>query len=100
MAFITKKEFQRMQDQIISIHYKLKTRKISINNLIEFKTLISDYMMAIATAHREEVNADGLYAALMLCLDQYTYSETGEVFVPDRIYDIVHNIIFKWDVLS
>lgn len=95
MAFITKKEFQRMQDQIISIHYKLKTRKISINNLIEFKTLISDYMMAIATAHREEVNADGLYAALMLCLDQYTYSETGEVFVPDRIYDIVHNIYLQ-----
>lgn len=81
-----------MENQIIRIYHKLKNHKLKISDLYELKSLIAGYVETAIKNKGKNCTIEGIYSALMLCLDQYTYSETGDVLVSDHTYDLLHTL--------
>ncbi|MCM1214079.1 MAG: hypothetical protein NC548_06115 [Lachnospiraceae bacterium] len=67
------------------IHENLKNGKINIDDLQDDKAEYFAYGQRAVTNSR--VDLKELKAFLMICLDYYTYSENGDVLIPDRLYD-------------
>ena len=67
------------------VHDDLKSGKLDINELQDDKAEYYAYGQRILTNNRVDIRE--LKAFLMICLDYYTYSENGDVLIPDRLYD-------------
>lgn len=67
------------------VHDDLKSGKLDINELQDDKAEYFAYGQRILTNNRIDIRE--LKAFLMICLDYYTYSENGDVLIPDRLYD-------------
>lgn len=84
------KAFAKFRKQIVQA-------KISVDELIPQKFLFDDFAKGIIHLEGSGVPLDERYQAgledfLMICLDVYTYSETGAVLIDDHTYDILMNI--------
>ncbi len=86
---------QDLQTHVMSLYNKLLNRRMMLDEIMNYQTEIASFMNAIASGNTAGASKSGLHAALMLCLDQYTFSENGDVIVPDRIYDIVHQLYMQ-----
>jgi DNA ligase (NAD+) len=80
-----------------------KTRKKLVNgelrpdDLVRNKELYDEYAQTILKQDRagkgiDEELRNTLEDYLMICLDVYTYSDNGEVLIPDYTYDLVMNV--------
>lgn len=71
--------FKELLDKILS-------EGMNIDNLSQYKNLFIEYSRKVLSGKINPADEE-LYAFLRLCLDFYTYSTTGEVLIPDSIYD-------------
>lgn len=67
------------------LHRDLLDGKITLENISDEKRDHYDYASRIITARR--IDPDELKAFIQICLDYYTYSDSGDVLIPDRLYD-------------
>ncbi len=67
--------------------------KIDINDLKGYKTEVLNYCLAIVNPKsKEKIDLEDLESVIRLCLDYYTYSDNGDVLIPDALYDKVMNV--------
>ena len=91
---IQKENFKKLEKDLISVYQRLKTRKIKLSSLIDYKIPILNYIENI-NIYPLEATKEGIYSVLMLCLDQYVFSENGDVLITDSQYDELHRIYMK-----
>lgn len=96
---IMKKEnFKKLEEDLITVYHRLKNRKIKLEKLVDYKAAIVSYVEAvIGDEFRYEASKDGVFSVLMMCLDQYAFSENGDVLITDSQYDRLHNLYIQMD---
>lgn len=70
-----------------TLHQALIDKNILVDSLDSQKDMFLDYALQVQTA--KKVDLKEMRAFIMLCLDYYTYSESGSVLIPDHTYDMV-----------
>ena len=66
---------------------KLLNEKIQVDDLVrDYKDLFRDFSSRVITGQIDPDDPE-LEAFLRCCLDVYTYSQSGEVLIPDTVYD-------------
>ena len=91
MNMIMKKDtFKKLENDLIILYNNLKSRKIKLNTLMNYKGAITSYVENALSEMNLFVSKEGLYSVLMICLDQYTFSEDGDVLITDNQYDLLH----------
>ena len=86
-----------LEDSILNLYRDLKLRKVKIDSK-SFLDSAKGLFKSFYTWVIEEKNTpsqEALRAALMICLDVYTYSETGDVLISDHQYDQLHSLYIK-----
>lgn len=84
--------YSKLEDKIIKLYHSLSSNKLT---LAEIKDLWVTDIQAFSNAIYEgeyTPSKEGLKAILMINLDQYTYSDTGDVFISDHEYDVLHQL--------
>ncbi len=86
----------QLQNDVIRLYHSLKTvdtpnGHIEIDRLPMYQDTIVEYARAILYNDFTPSDA-GLEALIRLNLDQYAYSEKGEVFISDHEYDMLMNM--------
>lgn len=80
-----------------SIRQKLIKGTITVDSLMKREEDFVGYAKAILKQDRDGKGIDkelrdALEDVLMICLDVYTYSEEGNVLIPDYVYDMLMNL--------
>ena len=71
--------FQQLRDDLVH-------GKITLSDLDQYSQEFSEYGLDAAVS--KKVNMNELKAFIMLCLDYYTYSDSGLAIIPDHQYDM------------
>ena len=88
--------FKKLEEDLIRIYNRLKSRKIKLETLVEYKSPVSNYVeYALDENLQYYASKEGVYSVLMLCLDQYAFSENGDVLISDSQYDRLHNLYIR-----
>ena len=78
------------------IRENLKANKISVNEVVKYSDRYQKYADEVLEEEKSgkisKEFMNSLEDYLMICLDVYTYSENGDVLIPDYTYDMVMNV--------
>lgn len=83
--------------ELHSMREKLRTNKMDVRDLVDISHKFESYATEALKQERagKGISKDILQSLedyLMLCLDVYTYSETGDVLISDYTYDLLMNL--------
>ena len=91
---MSEKSYSMIADQIIALYKRIKNKSLKLNVIMNYAEVIRGFSRAILDGEYKPSN-ECLYSILMLALDQYAYGNDGEVIMPDRMYDELHQIFMK-----
>ena len=78
------KDFRKLRENVLK-------GKIIIDDLSEYKSDFKSFYYEVINKPNKHL-IDDIYEFLMLCLDYYTYSNSGDVLIDDHEYDEIMNI--------
>lgn len=90
---MSSKSYNILEDNVIALYSRIKNKSLDLNVVMNYAESIKDLTKAIINGEYDPSD-QGIYAILMLALDQYAYGN-GEVIMPDRMYDELHSIYMK-----
>ena len=82
-------DYSSIETNIISLYAKIKNKKLPLKDLPIHAGMIKGFAEAIINGNYIP-SQEGLYALLMLNLDQYSYGNNGDVILSDHEYDLLH----------
>ena len=82
-------DYSSIEANIISLYAKIKNKKLPLKDLPIHAGMIKGFAEAIINGNYVP-SQEGLYALLMLNLDQYSYGNNGDVILSDHEYDLLH----------
>ena len=82
-------DYSSIETNIISLYTKIKNKKLPLKDLPIHAGMIKGFAEAIINGNYIP-SQEGLYALLMLNLDQYSYGNNGDVILSDHEYDLLH----------
>ena len=82
-------DYSSIEKNIISLYAKIKNKKLPLRDLPVHSGMIKGFAEAIINGNYVP-SQEGLYALLMLNLDQYSYGNNGDVILSDHEYDLLH----------
>ena len=82
-------DYSSIETNIISLYAKIKNKKFPLKDLPIHAGMIKGFAEAIINGNYIP-SQEGLYALLMLNLDQYSYGNNGDVILSDHEYDLLH----------
>ena len=81
-------------DRIRSISDRLDAGKITIDELAEYKILFNEFAQFVTESDKKTIKPyeDIIKKFLCMCNDYYIFSNSGDVLITDRTFDMVTNV--------
>ncbi len=84
-------DFKHLESIICTLYKRIQSKKMPFGDIILHKAEIQSYASFILESNCKPTDI-GLNSILMLCLDEYTYSDSGNVLISDHEYDLLHSM--------
>ena len=78
------KYFSRVYDKLVTGEFHIETLEQSDPNLEKYSKMYIEYL----SDPKNKYDLDALYRFVVIQLDYYTFSNIGNVFIPDSDYDL------------
>lgn len=91
---MSEKSYTMVESQIVSLYGRIRNKSLNLDVVMNYAEIIRGFSRAILDGEYSPTDL-GLLSILMLALDQYTYGNDGDVIMPDRMYDELHQMYMR-----